>query len=152
MKKLISVILVVLTVMVLMTSTCFATPDYIGIYDNSGSSSMISITNPDKTYSTTFASSCSISGFANAGARVYVYSYDSSLSGYRPYIENGTVLSTTVGASGIFVLPVRLSPGSNKFLIRAEKDGLYQNVTLNINVLSVSMFSIKSGLRGLKLN
>lgn len=152
MKKLISVMLVAFMVIVMMTSACFAAPEYIGAYDSPGSSSMISITNPDKTYSTTFSSSCSISGFANAGARVYVYSYDSSSGVYRLHYENASVLSTTVGASGIFVLPVKLSAGNNKFLIRAEKDGLYQNVVLNVNLLSASMFSIKSGLMGLKLN
>lgn len=152
MKKLMPIVLVAIMLVFAMTSACFAAPEYIGAYDNGGNASMLSVTNPNKTYSTTYSNSCSISGFATAGSRVYVYSYDSSAGVYKLSYENGAVLSTSVGASGIFVIPVKLSSGSNKFMIRAEKDGLYKNVPISINVLSTSMFSIKSMLRGIKLN
>lgn len=152
MKKNISVVLAALLVVLMMTSVCFATPETIGLYDNSGNASMLSVTNPNKTYSTTYSNSCSISGFATAGAKVYVYAYDSSLGVYKLSYDNGAVLSTSVGASGIFVIPVKLSSGNNKFMVRAEKDGLYKNVPISINVLSTSMFSVKSVLRGIKLN
>ncbi len=152
MKKILSIMLVAIMLVFAMTAVSFAAPEYIGLYDNSGNASMLSVTNPNKTYSTTYSNSCSVSGFATAGAKVYVYSYDSSVGSYKLCYENGVALSTSVGASGIFVIPVKLSAGSNKFMIRAEKDGLYKNVPISINVLSTSMFSIKSVLRGIKLN
>lgn len=152
MKRLISAVIVTVLVVLCMTSACFAAPEYIGLYDNGGNASMLSVTNPNKTYSTTYSNSCSVSGFATAGAKVYVYSYDSASGVYRLSYENGVALSTSVGASGIFIIPVKLSSGSNKLMIRAEKDGLYKNVPISINVLSSSMFSIKSVLKGIKLN
>ncbi len=154
MKKRIFVsFIAVIMCIAMITSLCFAAPETVGMYDASGTSnSLITVTNPEKIYSTTYSKSCSVSGFAEAGAKIYVYYYDSANAVYKLYYENGAALSTTAGASGMFVIPLKLTSGSNNLIIRAEKDGEYQNVILHINVLSASLFSIKSSLNAFKFN
>ena len=151
MKKIISLMLCIFMGVFAVSFEAMAAPEVIGVYDSLGTGGMITVTNPAKKYSTTYSKSCSISGFAYAGSNVYVYKYDSASAVYRPYIENGAFVSGTVGASGIFVLPVSLTSGKNTFLVRCEKDGVYQNTVFDINVLSASMFSIRNSLNGIKL-
>ena len=67
-------------------------------------------------------------------------------------MENHTAVTANVGASGIFVIPVSLSNGKNTFLIRCEKDGVFQNTIFDINVLSISMFSIRDSLKNITIN
>ena len=129
-----------------------AAPDAVGIYESTGASGMLTVTNPAKKYSTTYSKNYSISGFAEAGSNVYVYSYNPTSSFYEPYTENGAFVSTSVGASGIFVIPVKLSSGKNTILIRCEKDGAYQNTIFDINVLSASMFNIRDNLKNIIIN
>lgn len=129
-----------------------AAPNAIGIYDGTGSVGMLTITNPAKKYSTTYSKSYSISGFATAGSNVYVYIYNPVSSLYEPYVKNNMFVSSAVGASGIFIIPVSLSGGKNSFLVRCEKDGIYQNTVFDINVLSASMFNIRDNLKNIKIN
>ncbi len=136
----------------MMTSLCSAAPETVGMYDSSGVSGLITVTNPDKVYSTTYSKSCSVSGFAEAGAKIYIYYFDTQANSYKLYYENGLPLSVTAGASGMFVIPLKLSSGSNNLVIRAEKDNSFQNVAMHINVLSASLFSIKSSLKAFKFN
>jgi len=82
----------------MMTSLCFAAPEAIGMYDSSGTNGIITVTNPDKIYSTTYSKSCSVSGFAEAGAKIYIYYYDSVSGNYKLYYENSSPLCTTAGA------------------------------------------------------
>lgn len=152
MKRILSLVICVFMCVFALSSVAMAAPEVIGIYDNAGEAGMLTVTNPAKKYSTTYQRSYTISGFATAGSNVHVYTYDSANAVYRPYIENGAYVTSTVGASGIFVLPVSLSAGRNTFLVRCEKDGVYQNTVFDINVLSASMFNIRSSLQGIKLN
>ena len=152
MKKILSLMLCIFMCVFAVPFEAMAAPEIIGVYDSLGSGGMITVTNPAKKYSTTYSKTYSISGFAAAGSSVYVYIYDSASAVYRPYIENGVFVSCTVGASGIFVLPANLTAGKNTFLVRCEKDGVYQNTIFDINVLSASMFNIRNSLKNIKIN
>lgn len=152
MKKIIIFIMSLCICLFALPFNTLAAPDAIGIYEGVGSSGMITVTNPAKKYSTTYSKTYSISGFAAAGSNVYVYIYDAASAVYRPYISNGYFVSSAVGASGIFVIPVTLSSGKNTFLVRCEKDGIYQNTVFDINVLSASMFNIRDNLKNIKIN
>lgn len=152
MKRIIMLILCISMCLFALPLNTLAAPSVIGIYDNLGTGGMVTVTNPQKKYSTTYSKSYNISGFAWAGSSVYVYSYDSVTATYKPYTENGVMVQATVGASGIFVLPVKLQDGKNTFLVRCEKDGLYQNTFFDINVLSVSMFNLRKSLSSMILN
>lgn len=136
----------VLVLVFLFSLSAFAAPASISSGDY-GSAGYITITNPNKDYSTTYNKTVTISGYAKAGARVYVYLFNGSE--YRPYYQNGSALSTSVGASGIFAIPVNLSAGRNRFLLRAEYGGKYQNATFEVNVLSSSMFNMIGRLQSL---
>ena len=130
----------------MVTMSSFAAPSSISSGDY-GSVGYITVTNPDKNYSTTYSKSVTVSGYAASGSTVYVY----VLSGdaYKPYYQNGSALSVSVGASGMFAIPVNLSAGKNQFLLRAESGGTYQNTTFEVNLLSSSMFSLIDRLKSL---
>lgn len=140
-------ILCLVTVLICMfTMSSFAAPSSIAPGDY-GSSGYITITNPDKNYSTTYNKSITVSGYANGGSTVSVYVFDGA--SYKPYYQNGAALSVSVGASGLFAIPVNLSSGKNLFLLRVEADGTYQNTTFEVNLLSSSMFSLIDRLKSL---
>lgn len=154
MKKIISIIMCLFMCVFVLPATSMAAPDAVGLYDSAGADGMVTVTSPNKKYSTTYSTRpYTISGFAVPGSFVSVYVYDSASSVYKPYTENGVQITSTVGASGIFVLPpVALSSGRNAFLVRCEKDGAYQHTVFDINVLSASMFNIRSSLQNIKIN
>lgn len=130
----------------LFTVSSYAAPSSISVGDY-GSANYVTVTNPGKSYSTTYNKNITISGYATPWSTVYVYVYDGG--SYKPYQQGGGNLSVSVGASGIFAIPVNLTGGKNQFLLRAEKDGNYQNTTFEVNVLSSSMFSLIDRLKSL---
>ena len=140
------ILCLVCILMCLFTVSTFAAPSSISSGDY-GSSGLITVTNPGKTYSTTYNKNITLSGYAPAWSTVYVYVSDGIA--YKPYYQNGSALSVSVGASGIFAIPVNLSGGKNLVLLRAESGGSYQNATFEVNVLSSSMFSLIDRLKSL---
>ena len=154
MKRILCIVMCIIVCVFAMPSFALAAPETVGIYDATGEAGMLTVTSPAKKYSTTYSTRpYTISGFAVPGSSVSVYVYDSVATIYKPYTENGVQITSTVGASGIFVLPpVSLSSGRNAFLVRCEKDGVYQHTVFDINVLSASMFNIRSSLQNIKLN
>jgi hypothetical protein len=147
MKRLLTSVLAV-TLICGFSFSALAAPDYIGGTDSSGASGLITVTNPDKTYSTTYNISFSLTGSASNGAAVYVYISDGN-GGYRPYTDNGVNVSAEAGSSGLFVIPVKLSSGKNSFLLHAESDGEFQDVKFEVNLLSASMYNLL--IKGLKI-
>lgn len=145
-------LLVCVSLLFAMPLTSFAAPETIGFFESQGEQDILTVTNPAKKYSTTYKNEYSISGFAYPGSNVYVYSYDPISTLYKPYTKENTAVSANVGASGIFVIPVDLITGKNTFLLRCEKDGVYQNTIFDINVLSLSMFSIRDSLKNITIN
>ena len=119
-----------------------AAPDYISA-GSVGAGGWLTIVNPDKTYSTTYSSTYSVTGFAEDGATVYVYKSNGS-GGYNRIHE----YSQTVGASGCFVIPVKLSGGRNAFLFRSELGGSVKDGTFEINLLSSSMYNLVKNFNG----
>lgn len=140
-------ILCLVSVLICMfTVGSFAAPASVTSGDY-GSVGYITVTNPDKNYFTTYSKSVTVSGYAASGATVYVYVFDGE--SYKPYYQDGNPLSVSVGASGMFAIPVNLSSGKNLFLLRAESGGAYQNTTFEVNLLSSSMFSLIDRLKSL---
>ena len=131
-----------LILMLAFSMTGFAAPDYISA-DDVGSGGWLTITNPDKTYSTTYNSSYSIAGVTDDGATVYVYKSNGN-GGYTRLTD----YSQTVGASGWFVIPVKLNMGRNAFLIRSELGGASKDGTFEINLLSSSMYNLVKNFKG----
>ncbi len=144
-KRIISFILVMMLAFGL---TAYAAPASVSVGDY-GSTGYITVTNPNKNYSTTYSKSITLSGYAQAGSTVSVYVMEGGE--YKPYYQNGTALSVSVGASGLFAIPVNLSNGRNLFLLRAESIGQYQNTTFEVNLLSTSMFNLIGRLQSLTL-
>lgn len=140
------VLSLVFVLVCMFTMSSFAAPSSITAGDL-GSTGYITVTNPDKNYSTTYNKSLTVSGYANSGSTVYVYVFDGE--SYKPYYQNGSALSVSVGASGLFAIPVNLSSGKNLFLLRVESGGVYQNTTFEVNLLSSSMFSLIDRLKSL---
>lgn len=136
----------VLVLLCVFTMSSFAAPSSIATGDF-GTTGYITVTNPNKNYSTTYNKSITVSGYAKAGSAVYVYMMEGGE--YKPYYQNGGALSVSVGASGLFAIPVNLSNGRNQFLLRAESDGQYQNTTFEVNLLSTSMFHLIGRLQSL---
>ncbi len=143
--KLISCVLLLVCIL---TTGVFAAPSSIAVGDY-GSTGHITVTNPNKNYSTTYSKSITLSGYAQAGSTVYVYVLEGGQ--YKPYYQNGVALSVSVGASGLFAIPVNLSSGRNSFLLRAESGDVYQNTTFEVNLLSTSMFNLIGRLQSLTL-
>lgn len=141
--KILSLILVLMCVF---TVGSFAAPASVSVGDY-GNTGYITVTNPNKNYSSTYTKSITVSGYAEADSTVYVYVFDGSE--YKPYYQNGAALSVSVGASGLFAIPVNLSSGSNRFLLRAESGDQYQNTTFEVNLLSTSMFNLIGRLQSL---
>ena len=144
--RILSIVLVLICVF---TMGSFAAPASVSVGDY-GSTGYITVTNPNKNYSTTYSKSITVSGYAAADSTVYVYVYEDGE--YKPYYQNGEALSVSVGASGVFVVPLNLSNGRNMFLLRAEVGDQYQNTTFEVNVLSSSMFSMIGRLQTLTLS
>ncbi len=143
--KLLSLVLVLVCVF---TMGVFAAPSSISSGDY-GSTGYITVTNPNKNYSTTYNKSITVSGYAKAGSTVYVYMMEGGE--YKPCYQNGHALSASVGASGLFAIPVNLSAGRNLFLLRVESGDQYQNTTFEVNLLSTSMFNMIGRLQSLTL-
>ena len=123
-----------------------AAPDYIGGGDTNYSAVPITITNPDKVYSSTYNKTYSLSGFTNADSKVYVYISDGN-GGYKRYYMDGVAVSADVGASGLFVVPVKLNAGKNPFLLRVENNGNVGYAKFEINLLSSSMYNLIKGYK-----
>lgn len=151
MKRIMAMI-VCISLLFALSVTSFAAPETIGFFENQGEQDILTVTNPAKKYSTTYKNEYSISGFALPGSNVYVYIYDPVSTLYKPYVKENAAVSANVGASGIFVIPVDLTTGKNTFLLRCEKDGVFQNTIFDINVLSLSMFSIRDSLKNITIN
>lgn len=137
---------IVLLLVCLFTTSVFAAPASISSGDY-GTTGYITVTNPNKNYSTTYQKSITLSGYAKPGSYVYVYEYTGGE--YKLCYQNGAALSASVGASGLFAIPVNLSAGRNLFLLRAEAGDSYQNTTFEVNLLSTSMFHMIGRLQSL---
>ena len=151
MKRIMALLLCV-SLLFAMPAVSFAAPESIGFFESQGEQDILTVTNPAKKYSTTYKNEYSISGFAYPGSNVYVYVYDPVSTLYKPCLKENVAISANVGASGIFVIPVELAAGKNTFLLRCEKDGIFQNTIFDINVLSISMFSIRDSLKNITIN
>lgn len=147
MKKI--VMFIIAAVMSFSCITALAAPQYIEPTAVSNSTSLIVITNPPSISSTT-QKGVVFCGYGEAGTKVSLYIYDSSIAKYRPIYQGAYPVSLDiVYQSGLFWKKVDFSGGNHKVIVYAEKGGRYQIVKREINVLDPA---ISSKLKDYALN
>ncbi|MBQ2941783.1 MAG: hypothetical protein IJD97_06070 [Clostridia bacterium] len=149
MKKLISLILV-LIMLVSMSAVSLAAG--VTYKDVGNAANILVIKKPENAQSQSNKSVYPVSGVANPGCTVTVLTYNSEDGLYYPKQDNeGKVLQTTVGASGLFCFNVQLSSGDNNLAVQAvtEDNTRVQRVFFKINLVSLGWYnSIKSLING----
>ena len=141
MKK-IAILLVIM--LFVCSANVFAAPLTINPDDAvSTASNILTITSPSATGISSYDKTHNISGYAASGVELSVY----NLSGgaYQLMKKDDAYLTSTVGASGMFINPVSLSYGKNELLIRAEINGLVQYEKRTVTVLSFNLFNLFKG-------
>ena len=133
-------------VLLLSFSVClvsFAAPETLAFDVTGNAGGLLTVTNPANAVISSYDKNHNISGYAANGANVSVY----IASGGRYVLmkRNGSPVSCTVGASGMFVQPVYLNQGRSDILVRAELNGQVQYVKRTVNVLSSNFLNLLKG-------
>ena len=81
-------------------------------------------------------------GYGEPGTVISFYEYDSASATYKRIELGGAPVTVTVNASGVFWKKIDFEGGYHKVIIYAEKNGGYQTVRREINVLSVGSASM----------
>ena len=137
MKKFISILIAL--IICFSAVSCFAAPEYIEPTAQSNATNLVVITNPPSISSTT-QRGVVFCGYGEAGAKVTFYIYDANIGKYKPIISNNTFASLDiVYQSGLFWKKIEFTGGNHKVIVYAEKDGRYQIVKREINVLNPSL-------------
>lgn len=119
--------------------SCFAAPEYIEPTEQSNATNLVVITNPPSISSTT-QRGVVFCGYGEAGAKVTFYIYDATINKYKQILTNNAPTSLdVVYQSGLFWKKIEFSGGNHKVIVYAEKDGRYQIVKREINVLNPSL-------------
>jgi len=142
---------VVMTLTILSTLTlstiAFAAPATVGVNEQGTTSGLIVITNPESTEVSVSQKEYVISGYGQEGTNVCLYLYSPSENLYRKVVINGRSIEWEIGASRLFMLPVTLDTGSNKLMVRAEKDVYtYEIIKLDITLLKEGFLDRIKGL------
>ena len=140
-KKIISVMLAVIIISLPVLS--MASPELISNGAQGSVSYLMQIKNPESDTTTTSNQSYMISAVALANTTVTLYTYSPSSNLYaKMYSADGTPYETKVGASGFYAQEIYLNQGSNKIMVRAERNqGETQVFYLEINVLGKGFLS-----------
>ena len=145
MKKL-SAFLIALVIMVMSAATVMAAnPNSISANEKGNATNLIVVKKPETKNSATLKKTYGITGTGKNGVSVAYYRWNGStyLSLKDSY---GAIAQTKIGTAGVFYKQVALSEGHNKFAVRAEaKDGTYQVVYFDINVLNQSILNNVNG-------
>ena len=102
---------------------------------------IISLKNPQTLITTTTTKSYVISAVAQPDSTVSLYSYNSETDKYdRMLSEEGVLMQTEVGASGLYAQSVNLNSGKNNIMIVASKGAdtevIKLEITLNQNIVA----------------
>ena len=140
-KKIISIIAAFIILILPVVS--LASPDMISNGVQSSVSYLMQIKNPETEYTTTSNQTYMISAVALADTTVTLYTYSPSTDLYtKMYGADGNPLEVKVGASGLYAQEIGLNQGSNKIMVRAQRDeGEVQIFYLEINVLGKGFLS-----------
>ncbi len=134
MKKLITLLLSFIFVMAPVCS--MAAPETVSPSAVSTASNLVVITNPPYFTSTT-QKGVVFCGYGTPGTKItfYIYSNDT----YSPILSGDEPVTVTVNASGVFWKKVNFTTGVHKVIVYAERNGAYQIVKREINVLGYSL-------------
>lgn len=140
-RKILSVVLAL--VILAMPVMSFAAPEVIVNGSQSSVSYLMQIKNPETDTTTTSNQTYMISAVALADTVVTLYTYSPSSNVYtRMYDSEGNPLEVKVGASGLYAQEIGLNQGSNKIMVRAQRDtNEVQVFYLEINVLGKGFLS-----------
>ena len=96
---------------------------------------IFSLKNPQELVTTSTTKSYVVSGIAQTDSVVSLYAYNSETGNYdRIYTDDGVLMETKVGASGLFAQSVNLNPGKNSFMIVATKGTGTEVIKLEITL------------------
>ncbi len=155
MKKIVSLILIL--VLSLSVGMVYAAPDTVSPEDLGTTNNLISVLTPENLKDSTADETYIVSGMGVTGAVLTFYKYDEVNKVYTKifvpvsYVDQlGTSVvkyneaTITVGETGRFINTVSLVNGKNNILIRAEHNGFYQIVKLDLTKNSAFIEAIKN--------
>ena len=155
MKKFVSLILIVL--LSLSISIANAAPDTVSPEDLGNTNNIISVLTPENLKGSTADETYIVSGMGVTGAVLTFYKFDEVNNIYTKiyvpvsYVDQfGTNVvkyneaTITVGETGRFINTVSLLNGKNNILIRAEYNGAYQIVKIDLTKNSAFIEAIKN--------
>ena len=155
MKKIVSLILIL--VLSLSVGAVYAAPDTVSPEDMGTTNNIISVLTPENLKDSTADETYIVSGMGITGAVLTFYKYDEVNKNYTKifvpvsYVDQlGTSVvkyneaTITVGETGRFINTVSLVNGKNNILIRAEHNGFYQIVKLDLTKNSAFIEAIKN--------
>jgi len=145
MKKF-SALLIALVVTVMSAATVLAAnPNSISANEKGNATNLIVVKKPETKNSATLKKTYGITGTGKNGVTVAYYKWNGST--YMSLKDvYGAIAQTKIGTAGVFYKQVALNEGHNKFAVRAEaKDGTYQVVYFDINVLNQSILNNVNG-------
>ena len=144
MKK--KILFVTLLVLIFSCVSVFAAPDTILPADVVNSTDgILTITNPSTTSISSYDKTHNIAGSAASGAVISIYTLNDGV--YTLLHKDGTPVTFTSGASGMFITPVKLQYGRNDIIIRAEINGNVQYAARTITVLSPNLLNLFKGFK-----
>lgn len=130
MKRLITVFL---SLMFAVAPMCvYAAPATVSPSAVSTADNLVVITNPPYFTSTT-QKGVVFCGYGKPGTKITFYAYSNGT--YSPITSNGSPVTVTINASGVFWKKVNFTTGSHKVIVYAESNGAYQIVKREINVI-----------------
>ena len=108
-------------------------------------SGIISLKNPAAFVSATTTKSYVVSAVAQPDTTVTLYSYNASTDKYDKMVsENGEVMQTVVGASGLYAQSVNLNSGKNNIMVVASNTAGIEVVKVEITLNLGFVDKIKS--------
>ena len=136
-KKLFTLLCLTLALSAFLSVAAFAAPTKIGENYNIGNTdALMTVKKPASLKATTSERTYTVTAAGKPGIDVTVYR-KSKLDGqfYRVF-QNGYFLTSTVGASGVYVVSIELLDGGNTMLLYAENANERQVIKIDITRLS----------------
>ncbi len=136
-KKFAAALCLTLALLTVFSLSVFAAPTKIADnYYGGNSDSLLTVKKPATLSATTSERTYTVTAAGKPGVDVTVYR-KSKLDGqfYRVF-QNGYFLSSTIGASGVYVVSIELLDGGNTMLLYAENETERQIIKIDITRLS----------------
>ncbi len=159
MKFLTRAVSVLVSVILILSISAFASPDTVSPYEEGTATDLIAVTKPEGQKDSTFDSTYILSGYGKENTVVTLYWHNMAEDMYQKiynkveYTEaDGTVTAkyeeatVTIGASGLFMNTVEPAEGDNNILVRAENGGNVQYIKLSITRYKRNLLGIIKAL------